>query len=87
MEFEFDEVKSLTNAVKHGIDFIEAQFLWYDERRVVDEARSETESRYALIASYAGSLWTAIYTVRENRIRIISVRRARHGEKEGYNHS
>ncbi len=87
MDFEFDEAKSIINAEKHGIDFTEAQFLWSDERRLMVEARSETESRYALIASHAGKLWTAIFTVRENRIRIISVRRSRHGEEEGYHHS
>jgi len=87
MDFEFDLLKSQDNAAKHGIDFEEAQFLWQDEKRIVVKARSETESRYALIAHYSGKLWTAIYTVRENRIRIISVRRSRHGEEEGYHNS
>ena len=87
MEFEFDEGKSQINAEKHGIDFTEAQLLWCDENRLVVEARSETEPRYAIIAAHAGKLWTAIFTVREDRIRIISVRRSRHGEEEGYNHS
>jgi uncharacterized protein len=87
MEFEFDEAKSLINAEKHGIDFTEAQLLWRDERRLVIQARSETESRYAIIALHTGKLWTAIFTVREDRIRIISVRRSRHGEEEGYYNS
>jgi uncharacterized DUF497 family protein len=87
MEFEFDETKSLINAEKHGIDFTEAQLLWRDERRLVIEVRSETEPRYAIIASHVGKLWTAIFTVREDRIRIISVRRSRHGEEEGYYNS
>ncbi|MEY3395344.1 MAG: hypothetical protein RL346_1580 [Verrucomicrobiota bacterium] len=87
MEFEFDEAKSLANAEKHGIDFIEAQLLWRDERQLVIPARSETEPRCAIIAPYAGKLWTAIFTVREDRIRIISVRRSRHGEEEGYYNS
>lgn len=87
MDFEFDEAKSLTNAEKHGIDFAEAQLLWRVERRLVIEARSETEPRYAIIASHAGKLWTAIFTVREGRIRTISVRRSRHGEEEGYHNS
>ena len=87
MEFEFDEAKSLINAEKHGIDFTEAQLLWRDERRLVIQARSETESRFAIIALQAGKLWTAIFIVREDRIRIISVRRARHGEEEGYYNS
>ena len=87
MDFEFGEAKSLINAEKHGIDFTEAQLLWRDERRLVVEARSEPEPRYALVASHAGKLWTAIFTVREDRIRIISVRRSRHGEEEGYHNS
>jgi uncharacterized DUF497 family protein len=28
MSFEFDENKSATNKIKHGIDFTEAQKLW-----------------------------------------------------------
>jgi uncharacterized DUF497 family protein len=87
MEFEFDEVKSRINAEKHGIDFTEAQLLWREEGRLVIQARSETEARHAIIAFHAGKLWTAIFTVREDRIRIISVRRSRHGEEEGYYNS
>ncbi|MGE9267048.1 MAG: BrnT family toxin [Verrucomicrobiales bacterium] len=87
MDFEFDLQKSQINAEKHGIDFEEAQYLWCDERRLVVKARSESEARYALIARYSGKLWTAIFTMREDRIRIISVRRSRHGEEEGYYYS
>lgn len=29
--FEFDEAKSQSNDIKHGIDFVEAQALWQDE--------------------------------------------------------
>ncbi len=71
MDFEFDAKKSQSNAEKHGIDFEEAQILWCDEKRLVVEARSETELRYANIARHGGKLWTAIYTLREDQIRII----------------
>ncbi len=87
MDFEFDEKKSQINVEKHGIDFEESQFLWCDARRIVVEARSETEPRFALIAILGTQLWTAVYTMREDRIRIISVRRSRNGEKEGYYNS
>ena len=80
-------VKSLSNAEKHGIDFEEAQWLWRDERRISVEAHSSTEPRYALIAMLDGRLWTAIYTFRNERVRIISVRRSRDGEKKGYDNS
>ena len=84
MEFEFDEKKSRSNLKKHGMDFSEAQFLWLDPKRLEVTARSESESRFALIALYGDRLWTAIFTIREERIRIISVRRSRNEEEQGY---
>ncbi|MBG7606808.1 MAG: BrnT family toxin [Verrucomicrobia bacterium] len=87
MDFEFDEKKSISNAEKHGIDFNSARNLWNDERRLIISARSMDEPRYAIIAKHQGKLWTAIYTLRKEKIRIISIRRSRHGEEEGYHHS
>lgn len=85
MEFEYDPAKSKINTEKHGIDFARAKLLWLDEKRIVVPARSTTEPREALIAMLDGALWTAIYTLREDSIRLISVRRSRDEEKEGYN--
>jgi uncharacterized DUF497 family protein len=83
--FDYDPEKSETNQSKHGIDFNRAQFLWSDEKRVVVPARSTTEPRGAIIAELDGTLWTAIYTLRGDVIRIISVRRSRDEERKGYN--
>ena len=84
MEFEFDENKSRSNLEKHGIDFSEAQFLWHDPNRLEVTVRSESEPRFALIALYKSRFWTAIFTMRAARIRIISVRRSRYEEEQGY---
>jgi uncharacterized DUF497 family protein len=84
VEFQYDPKKSKINQEKHGMDFARAQLLWRDERRIVVPARSTTEHREAIIAVLDGSLWTAIYTMRGLAIRIISVRRARNEEREGY---
>lgn len=84
MEFEYDSQKSEANFIKHGISFEEAKYLWNDPNRLQVQARSETELRYALIALYSNKLWTAFYTIRNEKIRIISVRRARKGEGELY---
>lgn len=84
MDFEFDPNKSHINEKKHGIGFEEAQFLWRDPRRVIVEARSESEPRFAIIAQLRGKIWTGIFTPRGDSVRIISVRRSRHGEEEGY---
>jgi len=85
MDFEFDKNKSSQNKEKHGIDFLKAQNLWLDERRIEVTARSIDEPRFALIAQIESKLWTAIFTLRENKIRIISVRRSRSDEEEKYN--
>jgi uncharacterized DUF497 family protein len=86
MEFEFDPEKSVANRAKHGIDFVETQELWGDPRHVIVPARSETEVRYALIGNYNKKVWVCIFTTRGENLRIISARRARNEEKEGYYH-
>jgi uncharacterized DUF497 family protein len=87
MEFEFDPAKSEKNRIKHGIDFLTAQVLWQDAARLIVPARSADESREAIIATLDESCWTAIYTIRNERIRIISVRRSRDEEKQSYHQS
>ena len=87
MEFEYDHRKSDINLRKHGIDFERAKLLWDDEKRLVVPARSSTEPREALIAALDGVYWTAVYTLRGEAIRLISVRRSRNEEIENYYHS
>jgi hypothetical protein len=84
MKFEYDPKKSISNKQKHGIDFEESQALWIDFNRLEVQARSDDELRYALIAMLNEKLWTAFYTIRNDRIRLISVRRSRKGEEELY---
>ena len=84
MEYEFDEAKSAANKAKHGLDFSEAQNLWRDADAVEIPARSDAEPRKMLIARIEGKIWSAIFTERENKIRIINVRRARTNEEAIY---
>ena len=83
--FEFDETKSELNRKKHGIDFMEARLLRDDSDRVVIPARWVNEQRFILIARINEAYWSAIYTQRNGKIRIISVRKSRNNEKEIYN--
>lgn len=85
MEFEYDPAKSEANKEKHGIDFERANELWCDANRVEFVARFSDEPRLGLIAGLDDKLWTTIYTVRGDRARIISVRRARENEEAFYN--
>ena len=83
MEFEYNPNKSKINKQKHGINFEETQLLWMDTKRIIIDARTVEEQRKLLIA--ANKIWSAIFTLRNKKIRIISVRKARKNEKEIYN--
>jgi uncharacterized DUF497 family protein len=82
--FEFDESKSELNKTKHGIDFEEAQLLWKDMDRIVIPAKDLDEPRYLMIAKIKEKHWSAIFTIRMKKIRIISVRRSRPNERSIY---
>jgi uncharacterized protein len=85
MQFEFDPNKSRTNKAKHGIDFEEAQALWNDSNALEAPAHHIAgEARILKIGLIGGVLWTAIFTVRANAIRIISVRKPHENEKRAY---
>jgi uncharacterized DUF497 family protein len=80
MEFEFDQQKSGSNKKKHGIDFSEAQALWEDPDLIEIPARTIDEPRFLVIGKIGEHHWSGIMTYREDRIRIISVRRSREEE-------
>ena len=84
MEYEFDEIKSAANKAKHGLDFSEAQKLRQDVDAVEIPAKSDVEQRKMLIARIGGKIWSAIFTERDNKIQIISVRRTRTNEEAMY---
>ena len=84
MSYEFDLAKSSSNKNKHGIDFIEAQAIWNDERRLETTAQSATEPRIQVLGSIGDKVWSAFITHRNESIRIISVRRAREEEEKKY---
>lgn len=84
MEFEFDSKKSNSNKVKHGIDFGEAQAMWDDPDLIQIPVKTTDESRFLVIGRISGQYWSAIITYRGDKIRLISVRRARREEVEIY---
>jgi uncharacterized DUF497 family protein len=84
MEFEYDPRKSAVNKSKYGIDFVEARMLWDDPDVIEVPARTEDEPRLLVIGMIADRHWSAVVTYRDDRIRIISVRRSREEEVEIY---
>jgi uncharacterized DUF497 family protein len=77
MQFEWDENKSASNKIKHGIEFKEAQILWEDCNRLEFSVKTDGEQRFLTIGLIHTKHWTAVITYRELNIRIIFVRRSR----------
>lgn len=84
MIFEWDPLKSATNNTKHGIDFETAKNLWRDENRIEIHVPYPDEARFIIVGRLNNKHWTAVYTMRDAKIRIISVRRSREKEVQLY---
>ena len=72
--------KSQANQEKHGINFVEAQLLWRDDMLLEIPARTTDEPRFLIIGKIGTKHWSAVVTYRQDRIRVISVRRSRKEE-------
>jgi len=84
-QFEYDENKSLSNLDKHGIDFKKAQKIWENPNaKIVYERSVEGEDRFSIIGYIQQRCFVAIFTLRDDNIRIISVRRCRKNEKRRF---
>jgi uncharacterized protein len=84
MDFEFDSEKSAENKRKHGIDFDETQALWSDPALLEFPARVTDEPRWVVVGKMNEKHWSAVITRRDDKVRIISVRRSRDEEVEIY---
>ncbi len=84
MEFDFAPRKSESNKEKHGLDFYEAQALWDDPDLIEVPVKTSDEPRYLVVGRISGKHWSAVITYRSERIRIISVLRARKEEIDLY---
>lgn len=84
IHFEFDPAKSQKNLEKHGIDFQGAQRLWSDPNLLEIVAKSDDEPRFLMIGLIDDKHWSAVVTLRNGAIRLISVRRSRRKEVEIY---
>lgn len=87
MKIEWDATKAESNRRKHGIDFEEAASCLLDPRAIaLEDERAELETRWVLVGlSSRLRLLTVVYTLRsEERIRLISARKATRREVESY---
>ena len=87
MEIEWHSDKALANRTKHGVEFEEAATCLLDPNALAfEDGSAEDESRWILVGLSAKSrLLTVVYTVRdEERIRLISARKATRKEAKSY---
>ena len=89
MQFEWDDNKTKINIEKHGVSFEEASTVFDDEQGILfdDPDHSSEEERFILlgISSIAKLLIVChCYRGENDRIRIVSARKATRSESEQY---
>jgi uncharacterized protein len=84
MEFEWDLVKEESNLHKHGISFVAAARVLESQRVVIVPSDRSGERRWLAIGMNSGDqrIIAVVYTMRGERYRIISARRARKNEED-----
>lgn len=89
IRFEWDTYKAVSNLKKHGVSFVEAQSVFYDEFAVqfFDEDGSTSEDRFLMLGfSEEARLLIVCHCERDegHTIRIISARKATKNESAYY---
>ncbi len=82
--FEWDDGKRLLNLGKHKLDFTVARLLFDGRKTFTTLSGHPVEVRHITTAMIEGKFFTVVWTWREKKRRIISFRRARHGEERAY---
>lgn len=85
MEFEWDETKAVSNLRKHSVDFADAVGVFDDPLALSMPDDALDEQRFVGIgADVLGRVLVVVYTIRGDRVRIISARRATASERKRY---
>jgi uncharacterized DUF497 family protein len=86
LTFEWDEDKRRTNLRKHAVEFADAVSAFEDDHAItLRDEDSEGEERFVTLATDAfGRVLVVVYTWREEKIRLISARKATRRERKQY---
>jgi uncharacterized protein len=84
--FEWDDDKNAANYAKHGVSFEQARLVFKDAFAIgeYDDRADYGEERLIIIGMAEGVLIFVAYTERDDRVRIISARRATSHEQSDY---
>jgi uncharacterized DUF497 family protein len=85
-EFEWDDAKAAANVVKHKVSFEAARDAFGDLFAVEyeDDRADYGEDRTVLLGRVGDRLLAVVYTLRGDRVRIISAREAEPHERRHY---
>jgi len=86
MDIEWDPRKAAENLRKHGVDFADAVIALEDENALTIEDKGHDEQRFKTLGMGPSiNILYVIHTYREDeRVRIISVRKADRSESKQY---
>jgi uncharacterized protein len=86
VKIEYDYAKDQTNLAKHGLSLAVGEFVISDPACVTvhDDRQDYGEDRYVAYGSVVGRVLVAVYTMRGDTYRFISVRKANAEEQTLY---
>ncbi|HSN31999.1 MAG TPA: BrnT family toxin [Ideonella sp.] len=86
MEIEFDPAKARANLAKHNVSFAHAEQALRDPNAVtIEDPDAQGEQRFVTLgADSLGRILVVVHTLRGDRIRVISARKASRGESRQY---
>ena len=85
MDISFDPKKNAQNIARHGISMERAlEFEWHDALLDEDSRRDYGEHRYRALGRIASRLHMLVFTPRDGRTHVISLRKANRREERRY---
>jgi uncharacterized DUF497 family protein len=86
VDIEFDPAKARANLRKHRVSFADAEQALHDPQAItIEDPDAEGEQRFVTLGADAlGRLLVVVYTLRRDRVRLISARKASKGEARQY---
>ena len=85
-DFEWDEAKAAANYAKRGVTFEAARDVFKDPFAIeqIDDRHDYGEQRWTVLGMAGDRLLLVAYTMRQNRVRLISARAAEPFERREY---
>ncbi len=86
VDIEFDPAKARANLRKHRVSFADAEQALRDPQGLtIEDPDAEGEQRFVTLGSDSlGRVLVVVYTLRGDRVRLISARKASKGEVRKY---